>query len=235
MASDLTILDVLLQRLDGTDMFDHAREVVPPERYDALVCQATAPQPMHRMPLLKKIILIAAAVILLSSLGVTVYASYLGPFEGFVDNIKDLLGIEVGEMITNGDSQLTADKNTRYFDNFEVLISETKYSIVYPLDLDLADNKPIRMFVAGDMLCIIAHYPNADYTVYSNTLPYTEMDLTSKAPNIERYTVNGLTYYHVPGLEMLEYQLFYNDCLYVISPDTHADFETIASHIHAEP
>jgi len=230
-----TILDALLQRLDGTDVFDHAREVVPPERYDALVCQATAPQPMRRMPLLKKIILIAAAVILLSSLGVTVYASYLGPFEGFVDNIKDLFGIEVGEVITNGDKDLMVDNTVELYADFETLLQNHSFDILYPTDYATIGDKAIGLYRAGASYRIHAQFPHGVLYIYLDHPPYTEEDVIRDSPDAVTYDINGLTYYSIPNSEGKQYTLFYNDKVYAICVKNISDFETIASHIHAEP
>jgi len=226
-----TILDALLQRLDGTDIFDHAHEVVPEARYTELVRQATKIHTVRRMPTFKKIILIAAAVILLSSLGLTVYASYLGPFEGFVDNIKDLFGIEVGEIHVNGNEELAIDNTCSFFDDMESLLEKHSYDILFPKNYPTKGKDAVMLFRSGQLMNINVQYPCGTLDIHIQDASSTEEDFRSFTPTEQTFVVNGLTYYACDNKDGIQYTMFDNNNFYVIIVKTHADFLAIAEHM----
>ena len=74
----------------------------------------------HYIPRKRLATIIIAAALLICLLCMTAYA-YLNPFSQFVKNVKDLLGIESGAVINNGDGELSADKNAVVYESIEDL------------------------------------------------------------------------------------------------------------------
>ena len=228
----MELLDVLQQAGEPNDAFD----IVSSERCMELAADALAQnertEQKKRPRKLKKIILIAAAILVLSSIGLTVYASYLGPFEGFVDNIKDLFKIKTGEVLVNGDEELFIDNNIERYDSFESMLDRHQFDILYPTEYPTIGKDSVDLFWVGERLCLSAHYDIGFIRIYITNPPYDETRLKKDLPHTPAYIINELKYYFMPGTDNnLQYALFYKEQLYVICVKTHADFEEIASHI----
>lgn len=233
-----TILDELLEVVNRTNYFDSSLATVSEERYSELIdeafCKAAETTRRPRRRISKKMLLVAAAIAILASLSISVYASCFGPFDSFVDNLRDLFGIRVGEIIETTSEELMADNTCDFYNDFESLLKAHPSDIVYPREYPTEGTDSINFHQAGTTICVTAQYPTGTLRIYLENPPFTENDLLNDTPQAKTYVVNGFTYYCVQVDEELQYMMFRKDTVYIILTDNHSDFKVLANHIKGD-
>ena len=115
----------------------------------------------------------------------TAYA-YLNPFSQFVKNVKDLLGIESGAVINNGDGELSADKNAVVYESIEDL--EKAFGLK-TLSLN-GNNKytilSIKSYTKNNQNYIEIIYDNDGQSIFETVYP-------DNAPNDEGCMIKAVT------------------------------------------
>lgn len=233
-----TILDELLEVVNRTNYFDSALATVSEERYSELIdeafCKAAETTSRPRRKIAKKMLLVAAAITILTSLSISVYASCFGPFDSFIDNLKDLFGIKVGEIIETTSEELMADNTCEFYNDFESLLKAHPSDIVYPCEYPTEGTDSINFHQAGTTICVTAQYSSGTLRIYLENPPFAENDILTNSPEAQTHVINSFVYYCVSGKDSLQYMMFHKDAVYIILANTHSDFEKIANQIKGD-
>ncbi len=227
----MELLDALQQAGEPNDAFD----IVSSERCmelaaDALAQNERTQQKKHPCKL-KKILLIAAAILVLSSIGAAVAASPNGVLENFVEKAADILDIKPGEVLVSGNQELTADKTARFYDSFDALMQEEGISVLRPRGIALQGERSLKTYWGGETRRLHAKYGFADLLVEYVNPTYTESDLLERMPNTNRYEINGRIYYDFSGEGIYQLEMFDGSYHYTITANNHADLLAFAQLI----
>lgn len=227
----MELLDVLQQAGEPNDAFD----IVSSERCMELAADALAQhertRQKNRPRKLKKIILLAAAILVLSSTCVGIAASSNGPLANFFEKAADILDIKPGEVLVSGNQELTADKTTRFYDSFDALMQEEGISVLYPRGIALQDERSLNTFWGGETRLLHAEYGFADLLVEYVNSKYTESDLLERMPDKTRYEINGRIYYDLSGEGIYQLDMFDGGYHYIITANNHTDLLAFAELI----
>lgn len=227
----MELLDVLQQAGEPNDAFD----IVSSERCMELAADALAQnertRQKNRPRKLKKIILLAAAILVLSSTCVGIAASSNGPLANFFEKAADILDIKPGEVLVSGNQELTADKTTRFYDSFDELMKEEGISVLYPRGIALQDERSLNTFWGGETRLLHAKYGFADLLVEYVNPTYTESKLLENLPYITRYTINGRIYYDFSADGIYQLEMFDGGYHYIITANNHTDLLAFAELI----
>ncbi len=227
-----TIIEDILDALAAAGEPDRSFEVVSEERCMEIareaIARTTQAKPVGRAHVFKKIAIIAAAALFLGMLGVTVYASYFGPFDSFVENVMDLFGMRAGVEIEKDEGLLLVDRTDAFYDDFETLLAETSLSLPYPRGLQTAGESSVSLFWKNGSQRITASYERASINIYLSNLPYTESEFLERVPDAQPCVINGYLCYDISNEEINQYILFYGEYLYIIDADTREELERIA-------
>ncbi|MBQ3002344.1 MAG: hypothetical protein IJD82_01275 [Clostridia bacterium] len=227
----MELLDVLQQAGEPNDAFD----IVSSERCMELAADALAQNERTEQEKLprkrKKIILLAAAILVLSSTCVGIAASSNGPLANFFENAADVLNLEPGEVLVSGNQELTADKTTRFYDSFDALMQEEGISVLYPRGIALQDERSLNTFWGGETRLLLAKYEFADLLVEYVNSKYTESDLLERMPDKTRYEINGRIYYDLSGEGIYQLEMFDGGYHYIITANNHTDLLAFAELI----
>lgn len=227
----MELLDVLQQAGEPNDAFD----IVSSERCMELAADALAQnertRQKNRPRKRKKIILLAAAILVLSSTCVGIAASSNGPLANFFEKAADILDIKPGEVLVSGNQELTADKTTRFYDSFDALMQEEGISVLYPRGIALQDERSLNTFWGGETRLLHAEYGFADLLVEYVNSKYTESDLLERMPDKTRYEINGRIYYDLSGEGIYQLEMFDGGYHYIITANTYDDLLAFAELI----
>jgi len=227
----MELLDVLQQAGEPNDAFD----IVSSERCMELAADALAQnertEQKKRPRKLKKILLIAAATLVLSSIGTMIAASQSGAFANFFNQVADVLNLEPGEVLVSGNQELTADKTTRFYDSFDELMKEEGISVLHPQSLVLQNGKSLKTCLFGETRLLHAKYEFADLLVEYVNSKYTESDLLERMPDTNRYEINGRIYYDLSREGIYQLEMFDGGYHYIITANNHADLLAFAELI----
>jgi|GEM_PF-809951 len=227
----MELLDVLQQAGEPNDAFD----IVSSERCMELAADALAQneraKQKKRPRKLKKILLIAAAILVLSSIGAVIAASSSETFAKFFDNIADIFNIKPGDVLVSDNEELMADKTTRFYDSFDALMQEEGITVLYPQELALQSGHSLRTIISGETKLLFADYELANLSVDFINPTYTESDLLESIPNVKSYEINGRIYYDLSGRGMYQLNMFDGGYLYTITANNHTDLLAFAELI----
>ncbi len=182
----------------------------------------------------RKFIRIAIAVAVLASIcSIAIYA-FFNPFSNFVDNIKDLLNIKQGDIITDGNSDLTTDNKPQNFTSINELEEELDIDVIFPSHLENCSFEYIQLTQQGNEKYAIMQYTFKDakfiQNIYFDNAPYNETMM--KNSNIERVLIEQKTFYIIHNTYTVEFILFDKEYVYSISAP---NIEILLELIEGEP
>ncbi len=186
-------------------------------------------KPRHRIK--KTIISVLAAAILLAALSLTAYG-FWGPSETFMQNIRQILSLERGEMLTISEEEFYSDNYAKQYDTLEEFTKIENISILSPENIPLIKKAGITFYYYGasdtDIVqCVFSNH--VEMQVYLTNAPYPK-DVMEDLEDIEKLQIGEYKCYIIDNYlsGTLSFVLYDRDYVYVVtSADRDALIDTV--------
>ena len=179
-----------------------------------------------RLPRKKLFAILIAAALLVSILSVTAIAFGEGPLAKFFDNIHDIIDLKPGDMITNGNNDLTLNANTVYYDTVEHAENAMDVTLLLPAERSACHFTQIYSCLqAPDMEPVIYLF----YTYHGHRVSQAnllgssyeqEKNFIAHKDEMEHIVIDGRTYYFAESGSYFSIFMFADGVYYNISVDS---------------
>lgn len=186
--------------------------------------------PRHRI---RKVIISAlAAAFLLAALSLTAYG-FFGPSETFMQNIRQILGLERGEVLITSEGDNYADSHVKEYSSLDECMQTENISLLVPKDVSIAPESIVTYGFdssanATVVSCVYSNRVSVD--IFLENAPYSK-DVMETQEDLDRVQVNYRTYYVIDRPRATMFVLFDAEYVYVFSASSKEQILEIVNQI----